>query len=294
MARRLEQGLGVFLVALALFWAVLIVDLVLSQRIPWGVPTVVYWVALYGCWLCLCPLYVAAKHSLRVGAILFGVSSILWSLEDSAYYHLLGYPTFSPFPDHPGMYPLMVFWWPAWFLILGRLFAGLVVLVYVSMNPEWGQEAVRVSLGPEQVRWMLKVAAVICAGAVVAWALYSYYTASGFGGDVVYRTDPSYGRESWPESVYRGVLVRMEVEVASYNPYTKIETLNREVRYVLVRPGNLSQLIIAKPYWMLGSDSPSVLDSYLYKEVEVLGKLVEKHNRLELFPGRIREASKNE
>lgn len=144
------------------------------------------------------------------------------------------------------------------------------------------------------MRWILKVAAFISAGVVIAWSSYSYYTAGGFGGRVVYRTDPSYGREPWPESVYRGVLVRKAAKVASYNPYTKIETLNTEVRYVLVRPGNLSELILAKPYWMLGPDSPSVLDSYLDKEVEILGKLVEKQNRHELFPGRIREATKNE
>lgn len=289
-----SRVLGTFLLALALFWVVLMVDVTIAWRMPWGAATAAYWLVLYGCWLGLCPLYLAVKHSLRLGSMLLGLSSVLWSFEDSLYYYLRGHPPFSPFPDHPGMYPLLVYWWPVWFLILSRLFAGLIILVYTFMNPDWGEEAAKVSLGSEQVRWILKVALVICVGAIIAWASYSYYMASGFGGRIVYRTDPSYGREPWPETVYRGVLVRKAVKVASYNPYTKIETLNAEVRYVLVRPGNLSELMLAKPYWMLGSDAPSVLDSYLDKEVEVLGKLVERQHRRELFAGRIREATENE
>jgi len=113
---------------------------------------------------------------------------------------------------------------------------------------------------------------------------YSYYARAGFGGSVVYRMDPSYKREQSPETVYRGVLLRRTVEIVALNP---------ETRYVLARHGNLSELILTKPYWMAGSDESDVLNSYLDREVEILGKLVWKQYSGELFAGRIRKAEEN-
>lgn len=283
----LNEALQILVVALLLFLAVLTIDILLAPKIPWGAQTAIYWMVLYCSWLIGVPIciYMSGKWPPRNVSKLLALSLIFWSIEDSLYYYILGYSTFSPFPENPGMYPLMIYWWPAWFMVLSRFFAGLIIFVYVGINPDWGEEPVRLSLGREQVRWILKVAVFVSAGVVIAWSSYSYYTAGGFGGRIVYRTDPSYGREPWPESVYRGILVRRELELTRYNI---------QARYVLVRPGNLSELILAKPYWMLGSDSPSVLDSYLDKQVEILGKLVERQDRYELFAARIREATGKE
>lgn len=277
----MDKTLELLFLAFGLFVATLAIDVVVAPTIPWGMFTSIYWLALYGCWLGFFPTYVATKSSLRDGATLLGFSLLLWSIEDPLYYISRGYPAFSPFPEHPGMYPLMVYWWPVWFLLLSRLFAGFVILVYICMDPGWGQKAVRVALASEEVKWILKVVAVICAGVLIFSVCYSYYTRAGFGGEIIYRTDPSYNREQSPETLYRGVLLRKTVEIIALNP---------EIRYVLARHGNLSELILAKPYWMAGSDESDVLDSYLGREVEILGKMVWKQYRGELFAGRIREA----
>jgi len=271
--------------AVALFLATLIIDVVVAPTIPWGVLTSIYWLSLYGCWLGFFPTYVAAKSSLGDGAVLLGFSLLLWSIEDPLYYILRGYPAFSPFPERPGMYPLMVYWWPVWFLLLSRLFAGLVILVYIRMNPDWGQEPARVALGSEEVKWILEVAAVICAGVLIFSVCYSYYTRAGFGGEIVYKTDPSYNREQSPETVHQGVLLRKTVEITPLNP---------ETRYILARHGNLSELILAKPYWMMGSDESDILNSYIGQEVEILGKMVWDQYRGELFVGRIRRAKETQ
>jgi len=272
MSRTLET-LGL---AFLLFFAFLVIDISVAPAIPWGVPTAIYWLVIFGCWLGFFPLYAATKQSLRNGTTLFGFSSILWAFEDSLYYHLRGYPAFSPFPDHPGMYPLMVYWYPAWFLILGKLFLGLIVLAYVSMNPDWGVDSVRIpALGREEAKWILRVAVVACAGAVIFGVWYMDYSRAGFGGEILNEIDPSYKKGLSRETVYQGILLRKRVET-SYG---------EEVRYVLVRYDNLSDLIITR--------SSRLLDAYLYKEVEILGKLVDVQYRRELVPGRIREARDN-
>ena len=270
--------------AFLLFFGFLVIDILVAPPIPWGALTAIYWLVLYGGWLGFFPLYAATRRSLRDGATLFGFSSMFWAFEDSLYYHLRGYPAFSPFPDHPGMYPLMVYWYPVWFLILGKLFLGLIVLAYVGMNPDWGVDRARIpSLGRGEITWILRVAAVALAGIAIFGTWYVYYSRASFGGEIVYEIDRSYKKELSREIVYRGVLMKKWVGTAS--PAIGPEQVER---YVLDRSHlnlNFSDLILARP-------SP-LLDAYLYKEVEILGKLVDRQYRRELLAGRIREARDN-
>ncbi len=278
-----HPAIELFCLAFLLFFAFLVVDLLVAPRIPWGTLTALYWGLSYGCWLGFFPMYAATKRSLRDGTTLLGFNLAFWAFEDSFYYHLRGYPAFSPFPDHPGMYPLIVSWYPAWFLILGKLFLGLIVLAYVHMDPDWGLDRVRIpSLDADQITWILRVCAVACAGSIVFAGYYLHYSRASFGGKIVYEIDPSYKKELSPETVYKGVLVRKEIEVL----LPAGTSYGREVRYVLARYENLSDLVIARP-------SP-VLDAYLYREVEILGKLVDRQYRRELLPGRIRETGDEE
>ena len=267
----MDDDLEIASVAFLLFLAVLFIDVLVAPRIPWGIQTAIYWIVLYCSWLILFPFLMAARWSPRSVAKYLSLSLILWSVEDPLYYHLLGYPAFSPFPENPGMYPLMVYWWPVWFMILSRLFAGLVVIVYVSINPEWGEEGLEVRFTGEQIRWILKVAAIILVGAVAFGAWYLHYSRSGFGGDVLYGVDLSYKNEESSEAIFRGLLVRMQVE--------------GDLRYVLLRTQkDLSDLFLAR------FRESKILDSYLGREVEILGKLVWRQYKRELLVGRIRVA----
>ncbi len=280
----MDENVEIVLVAFLAFLAVLFIDVSVAPAIPWGVQTVIYWVVLYCSWLIAFPICMAARWSPRNVSKLLALSLVFWSIEDPLYYHLRGYSAFSPFPENPGMYPLMIYWWPVWFMILSRLFAGLVILVYASVNPEWGEERLEVFFTKEEIGWILKVAVVICVAAAAFGAWYLDYSRAGFGGHVLFEVDLSYKEEESPETVFRGVLTKMQVE----SPLPMGGVLE-DLRYVLVRPQtDLVDLVLVK------FKESKILDSYLGKKVEILGKLVWRQNRRELLSGRIREAEQNE
>ena len=247
----------------------------------WGIPTVVYYLFLFGYWLVLLPLYMSAKWSLREAAIFLGFSLLFWSFQDTLYYLILGYPALAPFPDRPGFYPLLVNWYPVWFFILSRIIAGFCVILYVGLHPDWGEEPlVWPSLGKEEARWILRVFVILIVGILIFGAWYHQYSRGGFGGKVLYEVDFKYKRESFPETVFSGLLEKFFDSSCGSN------------RYILVRHMNLSNLRIA---WIKES---KILDSHLGRDVEILGKLIPisgmsegvYYSKKELLPGRIREA----
>jgi len=288
MARRWTTSESVILAAFALFCVVLVVDLAVASRIPWKETpastyirtTMVYWLILYGCWLGLCPLYVAAKYSLRSGTILFGISSMLWSFEDSLYYGLWGCPVFSPFPTRPGMYPLLFNWYPVWFLILSRFLIGFVALAYLVIKPDWGTDKLR---KPSLRRTL----AIVLVGVTAFGAWYLYYSRASFGGKILYEIDLSYKIELAKETVFRGILVNKTFMKGIPYPGASPE---REIRYIL----ETDDVEGADPILAV-SEELGFLEAYFDKEVEILGKLVEREYmvdsyRTEILVGRIRRA----
>ncbi len=279
----MDRDLSIVSLALTAFLVALLIDVSVAPRVEWGFQTVIYWIALYCSWLIALPVYMASRWPLRDVSKLFAYSLVLWSVEDPLYYYILGYSAFSPFPENPGMYPLMIYWWPVWFMVLGRLFTGLVILVYLTVNPEWGEDAISISLTSEETRWILKVAAIIIIAGVTSWAWYQQYSRAGFGGDVLYEIELSYKREESTEMIYRGVLARMKIETP-----LPVSGVRSSTRYVLLRPHpDINPLPLAR---ITGS---RIINSYMGKEVEILGKMVWRDYRRELLPGRIREAAGN-
>ena len=296
MGRRWNtRTIRVVLAGFALFCLVLVVDLALASRIPWKYTsasnyvrtTLAYWLMLYGCWLVLCPLFVAAKYSLRLGTILFGFSSMLWSVEDSLYYYLWGFPVFSPFPTHPGMYPLLFNWYPVWFLILSRSLIGIVPLAYVVMKPGWGRDRLR---RPSPRRSLV----VVLAGVAIFAAWYLGYSRASFGGKILYETGLSYKIEPAKEDVFRGILLNRTFMKGI--PYPGAPPV-REIRYVL--SGVVLENGERRNYILSVSKQLDFLEIYFDKEVEILGKLIEDEAmgqpyRIKILVGRIRRAKEAE
>lgn len=249
--------------------------LFLSPYIPSGIPITFYHLVVLGVALVALPLYLMVKWNVGEAAIFLGFSLVFWSAGDFICVFSPGQWTGS----YAGTCYLLRRWYPPSFLILLRLFAGAILIVYLVLNPEVGAEPAALrGLGRQELFWVIRATLIAAVLLGVAWMVYGSISRASFGGDVLYILSGDYRSLQQPELIYKGVLVVVEAQPSGY---------------VLVRRSfNLTDLQIGRISGVRWDTT--VLDRYLGLEVEVLGKLSEirpdSPEERYLYPGRIRLA----
>jgi len=255
--------------SLALWIGVSLSEIYLSPRIPLGMASVVFYSSLFLFALVILPLYLSLSWNVGEAAIFLGFGLIFWALNDLACGFLVPGLTTPGF----GICFLLRGWYPPSFLILLRLATGSSIIVYLVLNPEIGAEPLgRPELQRSEVIWFSKASLIIIVVLLVGWLAYESISRGGFGGDVVYILSPEYQEVNEPELVYEGTLIATIQE-----------------GYVLLRRKfNQTDLRIGRIKGV--SWDTDVLDKYLGREVEVLGKLspFRPGEERSLLPGRIR------
>lgn len=263
------------LASLFLWVGAFLLTLFLSPYIPSGIPITFYHLVVLGVALVALPLYLMVKWNVGEAAIFLGFSLVFWSAGDFICVFSPGQWTGS----YAGTCYLLRRWYPPSFLILLRLFAGAILIVYLVLNPEVGAEPAALrGLGRQELFWVIRATLIAAVLLGVGWMVYGSISRASFGGDVLYILSGDYRSLQQPELIYKGVLVVLEAEPSGY---------------VLVRRSfNLTDLQIGRISGVRWDTT--VLDRYLGLEVEVLGKLSEirpdSPEERYLYPGRIRLA----
>ena len=263
------------LASLFLWVGAFLLTLFLSPYIPSGIPITFYHLVVLGVALVALPLYLMVKWNVGEAAIFLGFSLVFWSAGDFICVFTPGQWTGS----YAGTCYLLRRWYPPSFLILLRLFAGAILIVYLVLNPEVGAEPAALrGLGRQELFWVIRATLIAAVLLGVGWMVYGSISRASFGGDVLYILSGDYRSLQQPELIYKGVLVVVEAQPSGY---------------VLVRRSfNLTDLQIGRISGVRWDTT--VLDRYLGLEVEVLGKLSEirpdSPEERYLYPGRIRLA----
>jgi len=263
------------LASLFLWVGAFLLTLFLSPYIPSGIPITFYHLVVLGVALVALPLYLMVKWNVGEAAIFLGFSLVFWSAGDFICVFSPGQWTGS----YAGTCYLLRRWYPPSFLILLRLFAGAILIVYLVLNPEVGAEPAALrGLGRQELFWVIRATLIAAVLLGVGWMVYGSISRASFGGDVLYILSGDYRSLQQPELIYKGVLVVLEAEPSGY---------------VLVRRSyNLTDLQIGRISGVRWDTT--VLDRHLGLEVEVLGKLSEirpdSPEERYLYPGRIRLA----
>ncbi len=263
------------LASLFLWVGAFLLTLFLSPYIPSGIPITFYHLVVLGVALVALPLYLMVKWNVGEAAIFLGFSLVFWSAGDFICVFSPGQWTGS----YAGTCYLLRRWYPPSFLILLRLFAGAILIVYLVLNPEVGAEPAALrGLGRQELFWVIRATLIAAVLLGVGWMVYGSISRASFGGDVLYILSGDYRSLQQPELIYKGVLVVVEAQPSGY---------------VLVRRSfNLTDLQIGRISGVRWDTT--VLDRYLGLEVEVLGKLSEirpdSPEERYLYPGRIRLA----
>ena len=263
------------LASLFLWVGAFLLTLFLSPYIPSGIPITFYHLVVLGVALVALPLYLMVKWNVGEAAIFLGFSLVFWSAGDFICVFSPGQWTGS----YAGTCYLLRRWYPPSFLILLRLFAGAILIVYLVLNPEVGAEPAALrGLGRQELFWVIRATLIAAVLLGVGWMVYGSISRASFGGDVLYILSGDYRSLQQPELIYKGVLVVVEAQPSGY---------------VLVRRSfNLTDLQIGRISGVRWDTT--VLDRHLGLEVEVLGKLSEirpdSPEERYLYPGRIRLA----
>ena len=263
------------LASLFLWVGAFLLTLFLSPYIPSGIPITFYHLVVLGVALVALPLYLMVKWNVGEAAIFLGFSLVFWSAGDFICVFTPGQWTGS----YAGTCYLLRRWYPPSFLILLRLFAGAILIVYLVLNPEVGAEPAALrGLGRQELFWVIRATLIAAVLLGVGWMVYGSISRASFGGDVLYILSGDYRSLQQPELIYKGVLVVVEAQPSGY---------------VLVRRSyNLTDLQIGRISGVRWDTT--VLDRHLGLEVEVLGKLSEirpdSPEERYLYPGRIRLA----
>jgi len=263
------------LASLFLWVGAFLLTLFLSPYIPSGIPITFYHLVVLGVALVALPLYLMVKWNVGEAAIFLGFSLVFWSAGDFICVFSPGQWTGS----YAGTCYLLRRWYPPSFLILLRLFAGAILIVYLVLNAEVGAEPAALrGLGRQELFWVIRATLIAAVLLGVGWMVYGSISRASFGGDVLYILSGDYRSLQQPELIYKGVLVVVEAQPSGY---------------VLVRRSfNLTDLQIGRISGVRWDTT--VLDRYLGLEVEVLGKLSEirpdSPEERYLYPGRIRLA----